>query len=125
MDVQNTTGDPNKFIKLKDDKGKVTFGDNMSSKIIGKGTDVVNNKINVEKVLLVENLKPNLLSVSQTCDQEHIYIFDSEKCEIRKKDSRRAASISIRNSNNVYILENENQCYLSMVDESWLWHRSF
>ena len=23
----------------------------------------------------------------------------------------------------VYILENENQCYLSIVDESWLWHR--
>ena len=62
------TGDPNKFIKLTSNKGKVTFGDNMSSKIIGKGTDVVNNKINVENVLLVENLKPNLLSVSQTCD---------------------------------------------------------
>ena len=31
--------------------------------------------------------------------------------------------MDIRNSNNVYILENENQCYLSMVDESWLWHR--
>ena len=31
--------------------------------------------------------------------------------------------MAIRNSNNVYILENENQCYLSMVDESWLWHK--
>ena len=29
----------------------------------------------------------------------------------------------MRNTNNVYILENENQGYLSMVDESWLWHR--
>ena len=29
----------------------------------------------------------------------------------------------MRNTNNVYILENENQCYLSMVDESWLWNR--
>ena len=29
----------------------------------------------------------------------------------------------MRNTNNVYILENENQCYLSMVDEIWLWHR--
>jgi len=27
------TGDPNKFITLKDNKGKVTFGDNLSSKI--------------------------------------------------------------------------------------------
>ena len=29
----------------------------------------------------------------------------------------------MRNTNNVYILENENQSYLSMVDESWLWNR--
>ena len=27
----------------------------------------------------------------------------------------------MRNTNNVYILENENQSYLRMVDESWLW----
>ena len=60
------TGDPRKFITLKHNKGKVTFGDSMSSKIIGKGTTVVNSKIKAENVLLVENLKPILLSVSQT-----------------------------------------------------------
>ena len=42
---KHMTGDPKKFITLKDNKGKVTFGDNLSSKIIGKGTTVVNNKI--------------------------------------------------------------------------------
>ena len=42
---KHMTGDPNKFIKLKNNKGKVTFGDNMSSKIIGKGKTIVNNKI--------------------------------------------------------------------------------
>ena len=46
-------GDPKKFIKLKYNKGKVTFGYNMSSKIIGKGIVVVNDKIKVENVLLV------------------------------------------------------------------------
>ena len=40
-----------------------------------------------------------------------------------KKDSGRVVGIAVRNSDNVYILENENQCYLSMVDESWLWNR--
>ena len=30
---------------------------------------------------------------------------------------------AIRNSSNVYIIENEEQCYMSMIDESWLWHR--
>ena len=48
------TSEPNKFITLKDNEGKVTFGDNLSSKIIGKGRDIVNNKIKEENVLLVE-----------------------------------------------------------------------
>ena len=83
---KHMTGDPNKFIRLrKYNKGKVTFGDNMPSKIIGKGIPTINNKINAENVLLVEDLKPNILSVSKTCDQGNIYTFDSEKCEIRKK----------------------------------------
>ena len=69
-------------------------------------------------MLLVENIKPYLLNVSQTCDQGHIYIFDSEKCEIRKKDSGRIVGTAVRNLNNLYILENENQCHLTMVDES-------
>ena len=44
-------GDPNKFIILrKSNKGKVTFGDNMSSKIIGKDTTAINNKIKAENV---------------------------------------------------------------------------
>ena len=69
------TGDPTKFLSLKrKQKGKVTFGDNLSSKIIRKDTVVIRDKMKVENVLLVENLKPNLLSVSQTCDQGHMYI---------------------------------------------------
>ena len=78
--------DPNKFIKLrKYNKVRVTVGDNMSSKIVCKGTTVVKSKIKVENVLLVEKVKSNILIVSQTCDQGHICIFYSEKCEIRKK----------------------------------------
>ena len=50
---KHMTGDPNKFIKLKYNKGKVTFEYNMSSKIIGKGIVVVNDKIKAKNVLLV------------------------------------------------------------------------
>ena len=77
-----------KSLKLnKKGKKKVTFGDNMSSKILGKGiASLGNNKTKEEDVLLVENIKPNLLSISQTCDQGHILTFDSHKCEIRKID---------------------------------------
>ena len=87
--TKHMTGDSSKFITLKDNKGKVTFGDSLSSKIIGKGTIVVNRKIKAENVFLVENLNPNLLSVIQTCDQEHICIFDSEKCDKKKRNHER------------------------------------
>jgi hypothetical protein len=124
---KHMTGDQSKFLKLnKKGKGKVTFGDNMSAKILGKGTvSLGNNKTKAEDVLLVENIKPNLLSVSHTCDQGHILTFDSQKCEIRKKDTGKLVAVAPRTSSNVYILniDEEEKCCLSQVDERWLWHR--
>ena len=117
-------GDPNKFISLKiNKKGKVTSGYNLSSKIIGKGTVALIDKMKAENVLLVEDLKPNLLSVSQTCDQGHICIFDSKKCEIRRKDPGKCVGNVVRTLSNVYIIENEEQCVMDQVDESFLWPR--
>jgi hypothetical protein len=67
---KHMTGDQRKLLKLnKKGKGKVTFGDNVSAKILGKGiVSLGNKKTKAEDVLLVENLKPNLLSVSHICD---------------------------------------------------------
>ena len=64
---KNMIGKKNKFKILKKQKGKVTFGENASGNILGKGT-VSLGKDKAKNVLLVENLKPILLSVSQTCD---------------------------------------------------------
>ena len=49
------TGYQRKFLKLnKKGKGKVTFGDNMSAKILGKCTaSLGNNKTKAEDVILV------------------------------------------------------------------------
>ena len=70
------TGDKNKFLNLKHHKEKVTLGDNALGNILRKGT-VNLGKDKAKNVLLVEKLKPSLLSVSQTCDQGHSCIFDS------------------------------------------------
>jgi hypothetical protein len=104
-------GDKRKFLTLTNkDKGKFTFGDNVSAKILGKGTTSLGNKKNKAKnVLLVENLKPYLLSVSQTYDQGNILIFYSQKCEIRKEGSGKLVAIAPRTSSNVYILDNEDE----------------
>ena len=118
------TRDKYKFLTLtKKDKGKVTFGDNVSAKILGKGTaSLGNNKTKEKNVLLVENIKPNILSVSQRCDQGHILTFDSQKCEIRRKDTGKIVAGAPRTSSNVYILdlEGEEKCCLGQEDESFL-----
>ena len=99
---KHMTGDPNKFISLKiNKKVKFTFGDNVSSKIIGKGTVAPRDKMKDENVLLIKNLKPNILSVSQTCHQGHIWIFDSKKCEIIRKDTGKLVGTVVKTLSNV------------------------
>jgi hypothetical protein len=59
------TRDRTKFITLNKNEGNVTFGDNGSSKIVGKGIlSLDNRKSKVGMVLCVENMKHNLLIVS-------------------------------------------------------------
>jgi hypothetical protein len=60
-------GDRNRFLTLKKERdGSVSLGNNHSTKIIGKGTIKLGRKdAIVESVLLVEDMKKNMLSVSQ------------------------------------------------------------
>jgi hypothetical protein len=76
-------------------------------------------------VLLVEKLKPILLSVNQTCDQGHIFLFHSHKCEIRREDSGKLVGTAPRTLENVYILNKKlnEECHINLVDENWLWNR--
>ena len=71
--------DQNKFISLKKHKGgSVTFRDNVSTKIVRKGNiSLGNEKAKVENALLVEDLRNNLVSVNQICDQGHIFTSSS------------------------------------------------
>ena len=76
-------------------------------------------------MLLIENMKHNLLSVIQMCDQGYILIFNSKECEIRKEGSNRLVATTARTPNNIYILNDigKEKFYLGKEDESWLWHK--
>jgi hypothetical protein len=78
---KHMTSDKDSFLTLRKVRdGSVSFGNDDSIKIIGKGTDRIGNKnTKVENVLLVEDMKHNLLCVSQMCDQGHKVTFDSQK----------------------------------------------
>ncbi len=81
----------NRFFYLKKEKdGLVTFGNNNFAKIVGRGIVSLGRKDAMEEnVLLVEDIKHNLLSVIQMCDQGHNFLFTTKKCEIRREKSGR------------------------------------
>jgi hypothetical protein len=78
-----------------------------------------------EKVLTVEDMKHNILSVSQMCDQGHRILFDSEKCEIRKEGSSRLVATTTRNPNKIYVINEIGKEIFCMgkENESWLWNK--
>ena len=120
------TGNRNIFQMLQAKIGTITFDNDNSSKILGKGTVSLGKKDTVAKnVLLIENMKHNLLSVSQMCDQGHILTFTSKDCKIRKEKSGKLVAIASKTPNNIYMLDEmkRERCYLGKEDESWLWHR--
>jgi hypothetical protein len=67
------TGDKDIFLTLRKERdGSVSFRNDDLAKIIGKGTIIIRNKNTKGKnVLLVEDMKHDLLSVIQMCDQGH------------------------------------------------------
>ncbi|KAD6118823.1 hypothetical protein E3N88_10094 [Mikania micrantha] len=66
-------------------KGFVSFGNDAKGYIIGKGV-VTNGEIRFDDVNHVENLKYNLLSVSQICDKGHVSLFTKQDCRILSSD---------------------------------------
>jgi hypothetical protein len=123
---KHMTGDRERFLTLRKERdGSVSFKNDDSTKIIGKGTDRIgNNNTKEENVLLVEDMKHNILSMSQMCDQVHNVTFDSQKCEIRKEGSRKLIATAGRNSRNIYALSEigNKKCYLGKEYESWIWN---
>jgi hypothetical protein len=71
-------GDQSKFVILKKRGGNVTFGsDDSSTKILGKRTVKLGSEnVKARKVLLVEDIKHNLLNVNKICDQGYTLTFD-------------------------------------------------
>ncbi|KAI3770624.1 hypothetical protein L6452_01764 [Arctium lappa] len=116
--------------------GHVAFGDNLTGgKISGKG-NVTKGKMTFEDVYYVDQLKYNLLSVSQVCDKQHSILFTNTECMILapgfKVVDESMILLRTPRKENVYCLDMDNvdsdsslNCLVSKasVDESSLWHR--
>lgn len=122
------TGDKASFTTLKRDKdGSITFYNNNSSKVLGKGTMELGNGASLaNNALLVENMRHNLLCISQMCDKSHTLKFNYRECEIRKEGSCKTVATSIRTPNKIYILDNvmKEKCCFGKIDECWIWKKA-
>ncbi|KAJ9566123.1 hypothetical protein OSB04_002089 [Centaurea solstitialis] len=115
--------------------GHVAFGDNPNGgKISGKGK-VSKGKMTFDDVYFVEQLKYNLLSVSQVCDKKFgVFFTDTECLNLAPGYKIDESKVMLRTprKDNVYCLDIEDASSLSSlnclfskvsVSESSLWHR--
>ncbi|KAI3701697.1 hypothetical protein L6452_26961 [Arctium lappa] len=120
----------------KIDGGHVAFGNTPDGGKISGKRDVTKGKMIFEDVFYVEQLRYNLLSVSQVCDKKHSILFTDSECIILapgfKVVDEKMILLRTPIKDNVYCLDMENvsndsslNCLVSKasLDESSLWHR--
>ncbi|KAH9770099.1 Integrase catalytic domain-containing protein [Citrus sinensis] len=114
------------FTKIENG-GDVSFGDYSKGKILGIGNVGKVSSTLIENVCLVENLKHNLISISQLCDKGYKVIFDKFSCVIKNSCDGKTLFVGNR-CGNVYIIDIEcastvDKYFSALHDDSWLWHR--
>ncbi|GKA48422.1 putative ribonuclease H-like domain-containing protein, partial [Tanacetum coccineum] len=114
--------------------GYVSFGHG-GGKIIGKGI-IKTGKLKFENVYFVKELKYNLFSVSQICDNKNSILFTDSECLVLGKDFKLDDDTHVLlrtpRQHNMYSINLNNTvphknlaCLIAKasVDESMLWHR--
>ncbi|KAJ9555991.1 hypothetical protein OSB04_010605 [Centaurea solstitialis] len=108
--------------------GSVQFGNEQYAPIVGYG-DVIQDKITIKKVSLVEGLGHNLFSIGQFCDKDLEVGFKKRRCVV-KTESGKELLVGTRRRN-LYKIDlrdvkaKNTLCLLSKASnqQSILWHR--
>ncbi|GJR05989.1 retrovirus-related pol polyprotein from transposon TNT 1-94 [Tanacetum coccineum] len=123
--TKHMTGNRNLFSTYKAyNGGNVIFGSNLYGNIIGKGT-ISNDSLNIDNVEHVDNLRFNLLSVGQICDNKCRVTFSKHDSEITKDG--KVIGRGIRKKD-LYVMKLGNKpkdkiCLATIDENSTLWHR--
>ena len=105
-------------------EGKVTFSDNVKSKVIN--IEIVGKLLNshIDDALYIEGLKHNLLSISQFCDKGNQVIFSANKCLVVNDNDKQIKLVGKR-INNVYMIDlvskyNLDMSLVNVNEDSWI-----
>jgi hypothetical protein len=101
--TQHMTGYMRMFTQMSEEGwstyDSVTFGDNHKGKVKGLGKIAISNDHSISKVLLVESLNFNLLSVAQLCDLGFSFNFLVDDVLISSVDGSNLILKSFRHEN--------------------------
>jgi hypothetical protein len=124
------TGEGNMFntLKASNEDHCITFAGNEKGKVLGTSNIVLNSKFSLSKVLLVESLGYNLLSISQLCNSGFNCLFTNEGVTIIR---RRDDSIAFKGvlKGKLYLVNFSQEkaqldtCLVAKSSLGWLWHR--
>ena len=114
------------FTKIENSRN-VSFGDNSKGKIIGIGNVSNVSSTFIKNVCLVENLKHNLLSISQLCDKGYKIVFDKTRCVIENACDDKILFVENKCVSfytiDIDCASTHDKRFSALHDNGWLWHR--
>ena len=100
----------------------MTFGDNVTTRVLCRGTLNVDNFLRFKNVLHVDGLKASLISINQICDLNLNINFDHEKCMVVDADGKCMLE-GFRTPDNCYTLTSPlHMCHKIDSNDTKLWH---
>jgi hypothetical protein len=131
LDIRCTNhmiGEEDMFISFEENdclSDTITFGDNSQGKVLGYAKIAITTDHSISKVLLVESLDYNFLSVSQLCEMSYNYLFTNKGVTVfRRSDDSYIFSGILRGK--LYIVDfipeemDLDKCLIAKTNMSWL-----
>jgi hypothetical protein len=116
------------FEKNECESDCITFGDNSQGQVIGFGKIAITIEHLISKVLIVESLDYNLLSISQLCEVGYNCLFTDKGVTVfRRSDGSFAFRGILRGK--LYLVDfipeevELDRCLIAKTNMGWLWHR--
>jgi hypothetical protein len=116
------------FEKNEYESDCITFSDNSQGQVLGFDKIAITTEHLISKVLLIELLDYNLLSVSQSCEMGYNYLFTDKGMTIFR---RNAGSFTFKGvlRGKLYLIDfipeevEHDRCLITKINMVWLWHR--
>jgi hypothetical protein len=116
------------FEKNECESDGITFGDNSQVQVLAFSKIAITTEHLISKVLLVESLNDNLLSVSQLCERGYNCLFTDKGVTVFRRRDRSFAFKGVLRGK-LYLVDfiheevELDRCLITKTNMGWLWHR--